>query len=110
MSPDDADAAWAAAEYDRSEQARAAQEVAAEIAATALAAEHHANARRVHIRPEPGDRLDNPTGPDPRGRHVPCDCAARVGVGCQHPSRRTPVGFVHPSRLEAERVWWASRG
>lgn len=55
-------------------------------------------------------RLDDVSQPHPRGLHVPCPaCHRGEGLACEHPTRpSTPTGFVHPSRLDAEREWWRS--
>lgn len=85
----------------------------------------HAAARRVHTadfavagasdRPKfrrLGDEFD------PRGRHVGCDgepdgtgamrggCGRPPGQACEHPRRGFVPGFVHPTRLAAERALW----
>lgn len=76
----------------------------------AAAAQVHAAARRVHVaqRREFG-RLGHEF--DPRGRHVGCDgdppgaggCRAAPGEACKHPLGKFVSGFVHPSRVAAER-------
>jgi hypothetical protein len=46
----------------------------------------------------------------PRGLHVDCpSCKARRGDACTHPTRGALVGYVHPSRLDAEHAYIASR-
>jgi hypothetical protein len=74
----------------------------------------HALARRVHVAPTPPSGLYLRLGGefDPRGRHVGCDgdadgargCGAAPGIACSAPGRRFIPGFVHPSRLAAERM------
>jgi hypothetical protein len=74
----------------------------------------HDAARRVHVAPPPADRVYRRLSGefDPRGRHVGCDgdetgggCGAAPGVACRMPrDRQAPPGFVHPTRLAAERM------
>lgn len=76
----------------------------------------HAAARRVHIaRPKTFTRWSM-GGFDPQARHVGCDgepdgaggmrggCGRPPGEPCEHPRRGAIVGYVHPSRLAAERA------
>jgi hypothetical protein len=99
-------------EYDpvpTSEEERAAR--AARVAA----------ARRVHVAPPAPTYLRLGAEFDPRGRHVGCDgepapaggmtggCGAAPGEACRPPGttsgrRRFVPGFVHPTRVAAERM------
>lgn len=78
--------------------------------------ERHAAARRVHVaRPKTFTRWSM-GGFDPQARHVGCDgepdgaggmrggCGRPPGEPCEHPRRGAIVGYVHPSRLAAERA------
>lgn len=79
--------------------------------------EHLEAARRVHVRPDPPGAYARLGGEfDPRGRHVGCDgepgpaggmvggCKVAPGLACRVPGGRFVPGFVHPSRLRAERL------
>ncbi len=82
---------------------------------------HVAAARRVHVVPRSGPYARLGAEFDPRGRHVGCDgevgpaggmvggCGANPGEACRPPAstagrRRFVAGFVHPSRIAAERA------
>lgn len=88
--------------------------------AEAAAAEaRRAAARRVHI---PGHcDADRAAGVHPRGLHVRCagdpaavppvsGCGAEPWTACSHPTRGDIPGFVHPTRMAAERAWAAEGG
>lgn len=72
-------------------------------------------ARRVHVATPRTFTRWSQGGFDPRGRHVGCDgepgptgemrggCGRPPGLPCEHPRLGEIVGFVHPTRLAAER-------